>query len=70
MHRGAISGHQPCGMIENNEALALCHPQALEDAAAVKRSADRETASFEAEWRQLSKLIEADRKLQVLSGCP
>jgi hypothetical protein len=39
--------------------------QAQEDAAAVKRSADRETASFEAEWRQLSKLIEADRKLQV-----
>jgi hypothetical protein len=31
----------------------------------VKRSADRETASFEAEWRQLSKLIEADRKQQV-----
>lgn len=32
----------------------------------MKRSADRETASFEAEWRQLSKLIETDRKLQVL----
>jgi hypothetical protein len=65
MRRGATSSHRLRGMTARYKVLALCHPQALEDAAAVKRSADRETASFEAEWRQLSKLIEADRKLQV-----
>ena len=60
--------HRPPGMLSHcpEQKLTLCHTQALEDAAAVKRSADRETASFEAEWRQLSKLIETDRKLQVL----
>lgn len=39
--------------------------QVLEDSAMVKRSSDRETAGWEAEWRQLSKLIEADRQLQA-----
>ena len=30
-----------------------------------KRQSDRETAGFEAEWRQLSKLIETDRRQQA-----
>ena len=44
--------------------------QALEDTSAVKRTSDRESAGFEAEWRQLTKLIEADRRLQVAPSAP
>lgn len=58
---------QKSEMVSLIKATSVAHDQrqkALEDAAALKRSADRETATFEAEWRQLSMLIEADRKLQ------
>ncbi len=36
--------------------------QALSEAAALKLAGDRETAAAEAEWRQLTHLIEHNRK--------
>ena len=39
--------------------------QALADAANLKVAGDKETAAAEAEWRQLTQLIEHDRKQKV-----
>ena len=43
----------------------MCILQAFEDMAVLKAQSDKEQTTFEAEWRQLTKLIEADRRSRV-----
>ena len=41
--------------------------QATEDTAALQAESDREQATYEAEWKHLTRIIEVDRKRRVQS---
>jgi hypothetical protein len=46
----------------------LCrYNQAQNEMAALRAQADKEAAAFEAEWRELGKILEADRKLKEMT---
>jgi chromosome segregation ATPase len=52
-------------IIEISNIAYEARDQAQNEIAALRAQADKESASFEAEWRELGKILESDRKVQL-----